>query len=87
MQHVAVDVVGPQMFEGTRYRLRNLRRKVGCGIVRQAVVLSALIREFRLQKKILSSDYSGKISGGQSLTYPGFKIMPPLIGRIDGAKS
>ena len=87
MQHVAVDMVRPEMFEGAGHRLGNLNGKAGCGIVGQPVVLPTLISELRLQKKIRARDQPGEISGSQSLTHSFFEVMPPLVSRVDGPKS
>src|SRR5580765_7817043 len=87
MQHVAVDIVRPEMFEGAGHRLSNLNGKTSCGIVGQPVVLPTLISELRLQKKIRACDRTGAISGSQSLTHSCFEVMPPLVSRVDGPKS
>ena len=63
MQHEAVDVVGGKMLQRTGQGLRYLNRETGLGIVGQAVVLSALVGEFRLQKKVFARDQAGAIYG------------------------
>ena len=55
MQQVAVEVVGPEMFERTRHRLSHLNWKRGRRIVGQAMVLAVLIGEFCLQEKVVAS--------------------------------
>jgi hypothetical protein len=62
VEYIAVDVVGPEMFERTGHRLRNLNRKARCGIIRQAMVLTRLISEFSLQKKIRARHHSRAVS-------------------------
>src|SRR5262245_44247882 len=61
VEHEAVDVIGAEMLERTRHRLTNLEGKRSCGIVGQAVVLTALIGKFRLQKKICARDQTRAI--------------------------
>jgi len=87
MQHIAVHVGGPKMFERTGHRLRDLNGETGCGIIRQSVVLTRPIGKFGLQKKIFARHNSSAISGGKPLTDSGFEVMPPLVGRVDTAKS
>ena len=48
VQHVAVDVVGPEVLERAGQRLGDLRGEVGRGVVGQPVVLAGLVGEFRL---------------------------------------
>ena len=64
MQHEAVDVVGGEMLQGTGQRLSHLHRKRRLGIVGQAMVLSALVGEFRLQEKIFTSHDAGSMDSG-----------------------
>src|SRR5258708_32251232 len=75
------------MFERTGHRLSNLIGQTGRGIVRQPVVLTALMSEFRLQKKICSRYYPGAIRGGQPPSYSGFEVMPSLVGCVDAPKA
>lgn len=87
MQYVAVDVVCPQMFERTGHRLSNLKGDAGRRIVRQPLVLTALIREFRLQKEIPAACHSCAIGSGKPLANSGLEVMPSLIGCVDAPKS
>jgi hypothetical protein len=61
VQHIAVHMVGPKMFQRTAHRLRNLNRKAGRGIVGQPMILPRLISELRLQKKIRARHHSRAI--------------------------
>src|ERR1700722_1835739 len=51
------------------------------------MVLSALVGELCLQKKIAGGDGAGAIGGGQGLADSGFKVMLPLVGSVDGPKT
>ena len=87
VQHVAIDVVGAEMLERTSHRLRDLNGKIGRGIVGKTMILARTISELSLQKKIVAGGYACTIGGGQSLADSSFKIMPPLIRRVDAAKT
>ena len=63
MQHVAIYVIGPKMFQRTGQRLRNLHRKRGRRIIGQPTILPRLVSEFSLQKKIAASHHSRAVSG------------------------
>ena len=51
------------------------------------MVLSALVGEFRLQKKIGAGHDAGAIGRGQTLADSGFEVMLALVGGVDGAKA
>ena len=87
MQQVAVDVVSPEMFEGTGHRLRHLNRKVGGGIIRQSMILASLIGELCLQKKISSRYHTRTVRRGQPLPDAGFEVVPALVRRVDATKA
>ncbi len=83
MQHETVNIISPQMFQRTRDRLRHLNRKLGRRVVRQPMVLSALVSKFRLQKNIGARYYSRVISRSQPLPNSRLEIVPSLVCRID----
>src|SRR6266850_1136381 len=87
MQHVAVDIVRLEMFEGTRHRLRDLNGKPGCRIIGQPVILPALIGKFGLKKKICARDDSGAIGGGHPSPDTLFEVVPALVGRVYPSES
>ena len=86
VQHIAVNVISPKMFERTSHRLRDLNRKACRRIVGQPMILPRPVSEFRLQKNIRAGDYTRAISCRQSVTNSGLKIMPPLVRRVDAPK-
>lgn len=86
MQHIAVDIVGAEMFEGTRHRLRHLLCERCRRIVGKPMILSAAVGELCLQKKILASHQSAAIGLRNRLSHASFEVVPPLIGGIDGAE-
>jgi len=51
------------------------------------MVLTTLIGELRLQKKIVTGHDAGAIRGGQAIADSGFEVMPALIGRVDSPKT
>ena len=51
------------------------------------MVLTTLVGEFRLQKKIVTGHDTGAIRGGQALADSGFEVMPALVSRVDAAKT
>lgn len=51
------------------------------------MVLSPLIGKFCLQKKIVARDESCAIRGSQSLPDSFFEVMPPLVCRVNAAKT
>ena len=83
MQQIAVDEIGVQIFEGTGKRLGNLRRQAGRRIVRQPMVLTFPVSEFRLQKKIRARYHSGAVRGLQTITHPFLEVMTALIRSVD----
>ena len=87
MQHVAVDVVGPQVLERAGHRLRDLRGQVGRGVVGQPVVLAALVRELRLQEEIRARDHARAVGGGERLADSGLEVVPPLVGGVDAPEA
>ncbi len=51
------------------------------------MILTGSISELGLQKKVVARCDSRAIGSGQSFTDTSFKIMPPLIRRVDAAKT
>jgi len=86
MQHETVDIIRAQVVERTRQRLVYLNAKRRCRIVGQPMILSTLISEFGLQKKIRPRHRPRSIRRSQSLSNSDLEIMLPLIGRIDATK-
>jgi len=87
VQHVAVDVVGPEVLERAGHRLGDLRGKVGRGVVGQPVVLAGLVGEFRLQEQIRARDQPRAVGGGEPLTDSALEVMPPLVGGVDAPEA
>src|SRR5258705_10053911 len=87
MQDVAVDIVGPQMFEGARHRLSDLNGKPSCRIIGQPVILPALIGKFGLKKKVGARDDACAIGSNQGLPDALFEVVPALVGRVDSSES
>src|SRR5258705_7461525 len=87
MQHVAVDIVRLEMFEGTRNRLRDLTGKPRCRIIGQPVILPALIGKFGLKKKVGARDDACAIGSNQGLPDTLFEVVPALVGRVDSSES
>ena len=87
MQHVAVDVVGAEMLERAGHRLGDLRGQAGGRVVRQPVVLAALIGELRLQEQIRARDDARAVGGGEPLTDAGFEVVAPLVRGVDTAEA
>ena len=87
MQNKAVHMVGAKMLQRTGHRLRDLNGKSCCRIVGQAVVLAFLIGELGLKKKVVACDDACAVCGSQSFADRSFKVVPALVGRIDGAKA
>src|SRR5262245_4317806 len=67
--------------------LFHLKRNRRAGIVWQSMVLSRPKREFRLQKEILTSDFSCGYLAANRPSHSRFIVMTPLVGRIDAAKT
>ena len=87
MQHVAVDVVGPEVLERAGERLRDLRGEIGRGIVGQAVVLAVPVGELGLQEEVAARDHARAIGGGEPLTDAGLEVVPALVGGVDAAEA
>lgn len=87
MQQVAIDVVCAEMFERTGHRLGDLNGEAGFGIVRQPVVLTALVREFRLQKKIVARNHPCAITDGQTLTHCCLVVVSALVRCVDATNT
>ena len=51
------------------------------------MVLTRTIGELGLQEEILARDHARAITGGEALPYSGFKVMPPLVRRVNAAKA
>ena len=51
------------------------------------MVLSLAVGEFGLQEKIGACNDARAIRGSQALACTGFKVMPPLVGRVNAAKT
>src|SRR5579872_5061045 len=86
MQHEAVDVVCAEMLQRTDYRLRDLSRERRRWIVRQAMILPALVSEFGLQKEIRARHHARTIGSSEPFADSGLEVMPPLVGRVDRPK-
>src|SRR5277367_38137 len=86
MEYKAVHVVGAQMFERTSQRLRNLSRQRGGGIIRQAIVLAALVGEFGLQEKIGACNDSRAIGSSQSFADSSLGVVTALVCGINPSK-
>src|SRR5262249_54849767 len=86
MQQEAVDVVCPKMFERTSQRLRHLESKRRRRIIRQPIILPALISKLCLQKKIQPRNNTSPVRRRQSFPNSSLEIMLALVGRIDRAK-
>src|SRR3989442_1513959 len=76
VQHVAVDVIGPQVLERTGHRLGDLRGKIGRRVVGQPVVLAALVSELRLQEEVRARDHARPVGGGEPLADAGLEVVP-----------
>ena len=87
MQDVAVDILGAQVLERTRHRLRHLRRKWRLRIVWKPVVLAGAIRVLGLQKQPFALHHSFAVQRRERLAHTRFEIMASLIGGIDRTKS
>src|SRR5437016_14013659 len=75
------------MLERTGHRLRDLRGEAGRRIVRQPVVLAALIGEFRLEEQVRPGEDARAIRGGERLTDTRLEVVPPLSRGIDPAEA
>ena len=51
------------------------------------MVLTVLICELGLKKKVVACDDACAVCGSQSFADAGFKVVTALIGRINGAKA
>ena len=87
VENKTVHVVRAQMLKRTGQGLRDLNGKLGRGIVGQTMVLTFLVGELGLKKKIGTRDEARGIGGRQTLSHPGFKVMLALVGCIDGAEA
>src|SRR5580704_9018199 len=87
VQHEAVDVIRSQMFERTGHGLGDLGGEIGLGVVRQTMILTVAVGEFRLKEKIRPSDNAGVVRSGESFADSGFEVMPPLVGGVDAAEA
>ena len=87
VQHVAVDVIGPEVLERAGQRLSDLGGKVGRGVVRQPVVLAALVGELRLEEKVRPRDDTGAVGSGESLTDSGLEVVSALVRRVNAPEA
>jgi len=87
MQHEAIDVIRPQMFERARHGLSDLRGKIGFRVVRKTMILARLIREFGLEEKVGTRHQTRAIHGSQPLADSGFKVVPPLVRGVDAPEA
>ena len=71
MQNKAVHIVTVQMIQRAGDRLRDLGGEPGCGIVREAMILTTCVGEFGLEKEIGAGHESGIVGGGESFTDSG----------------
>jgi len=87
VQHVAVNVIGPDVLERAGHGLRDLRGKVGLRIVGQPVILTVLVGELGLEKQLSARHHACAIAGSQRLPDAALEVVPPLIGRIDAPEA
>jgi len=50
------------------------------------MILPTAIREFRLEEKIRPGDYARSIRRRQAVADTRFKVVPPLVGRVDSSE-
>src|SRR3954467_9575244 len=75
------------MLQGAGERLRHLNRESRRRIVRQPMILTRLISELGLEEKLGTRDDAGAVSRSQRFTDSHLEVVPPLIRRVDAAKS
>ena len=86
MQHVAIDGLDAEMLERAGHRLRDLPRQWRPRVVRQAMVLPALIGELRLHEDVFSAQRPSLQLSPQRASDRGFPVMPTLVRCVNPAK-
>jgi hypothetical protein len=47
------------------------------------VILTSLVSEFRLQKKVRARDHAAAVEGFKRVSHSGFEVVAPLVGGVD----
>ena len=87
MQHIGIERADTKMLERADKLLLNLGGDGRILVLRQPVVLAVEECELCLQKQVLSCESFTLKSSGECFTDPGLKIMAPLVGGVDAAKT
>jgi len=87
VEHVAVHVLGSKVLERAGHRLLDLGGQRRGRVVRQAVILTALIREFGLHEHVGARHDPRRDGRAERLADADLHVMPPLVRRVDAAES
>src|SRR5262249_25679833 len=87
VQHVGIDHIGSEMFEGAGEGLLYLGRDRGLGVVWQAMVLPAAEREFGLEEQVFPANQSALDRLRDGLADRCLMVMSALIGSVDAAEA
>jgi hypothetical protein len=87
MKDVAVYTGYTEVLKGAGYRLAHLRGEIAVSVVRQAMILAALVCELCLKKQIFSRNCTrGDCSPHCSADFF-FEIVLTLIRRVESAET
>ena len=87
MQHVAVDVVGPEVLERAGQRLRDLRRRGRPPGRRAGGGPARAVGELGLQEQVRARDDARAVGGGERLPDAGLEVVLALVGGVDAAEA